>query len=371
MIQFLYLGVLAGLFWWLVSNAATNLKNQGIASGFGFLSARAGFSMIQSLIEFSGESTYGRAFFAGLLNTIMISGIGLFLSTILGFFIGISRLSSNWLLRSSAAIYIESVRNIPLLLQIFFWYFVVLRALPGPKESYSIADLIFLNNRGLMTPTMDAGTLSGLSLCILSGIILSFFIYALFIKYFPQNRSLSFKFIIFLGPPGLITIGYLIANYPDIQLSIPALSGFNFTGGLTIIPEMSALVLALSIYTASFIGEIVRAGIQSVSKGQLEAAKALGFNQTQTLRLIIIPQAMRVIIPPLTSQYLNLTKNSSLGAAIGYPELVSVFAGTVLNQTGQAVEVVGITMTVYLSLSLSISLFMNWFNKYQALKGTR
>ena len=186
--------------------------------------------MIQSLIEFSGESTYGRAFFAGLLNTIMISGIGLFLSTILGFFIGISRLSSNWLLRSSAAIYIESVRNIPLLLQIFFWYFVVLRALPGPKESYSIADLIFLNNRGLMTPTMDAGTLSGLSLCILSGIILSFFIYALFIKYFPQNRSLSFKFIIFLGPPGLITIGYLIANYPDIQLSIPALSGFNFTG---------------------------------------------------------------------------------------------------------------------------------------------
>ena len=294
----------------IVDNTIYNLKRQGIASGFSFLDQPSGFTVIQSLIDFSGDDSYGRAFFIGLLNTFLVSILGIFLATIIGFLIGIARLAKQGVIKFLAAFYIETIRNIPLLLQIFIWYFVILRSLPSPRESYSWFDMIYLNNRGLYLPW-----------------------------------------------------------WVDGYWSIPSLQGFNFSGGLVLIPEFTSLLAALSIYTGAFIAEIVRAGIQAVGKGQIEAANALGFSFLQSLRYIIIPQAFRVIVPPLTSQYLNLTKNSSLAAAIGYPDLVSVFAGTVLNQTGQAVEVIVLTMLVYLSISLVIAFIMNRFNQSIKLKG--
>ncbi|MFK7827611.1 MAG: amino acid ABC transporter permease [Oligoflexales bacterium] len=294
----------------IIDNTIYNLKRQGIASGFDFLSQPSGFTVIQSLIDFTGDHSYGRAFFVGLLNTFLVSFLGIFFATIIGFLIGIARLAKNGIIKNLAAIYIETIRNIPLLLQIFIWYFVVLRSLPSPRESISWYDLVFLNNRGLYLPWLVDGA-----------------------------------------------------------WSIPSLQGFNYSGGLVLIPEFTSLLTALSIYTGAFIAEIVRAGIQAVSKGQIEAASALGLNFIQSLRYIVIPQAFRIIVPPLTNQYLNLTKNSSLAAAIGYPDLVSVFAGTVLNQTGQAVEVIILTMLVYLSISLAIAFVMNQFNQRIKLKG--
>jgi general L-amino acid transport system permease protein len=359
--------------WYLFVNTTANLERQGIASGFEFLNSTAGFGIIMSLIEYSEASTYGRAFWVGLLNTILMAGIGIVLATVIGFIIGIARLSSNWLIGRMATVYIETLRNIPLLLQIFFWYFAVLRAVPGPRQSYAIGESVFINNRGVYSPKPLFGDgfefiVMGFVAAIVGTVILSRWARKRLFDTGEQFPVFLTSLGMFFGLPllGLI-VAVLVHGGVPLSFEYPALRGFNFTGGLVMIPEFVALLLALAAYTASFIAEIVRAGILAVSHGQTEAARSLGLRNGPTLRLVIIPQALRVIIPPLTSQYLNLTKNSSLAAAIAYPELVSVFAGTVLNQTGQAVEVIGITMAIYLGLSLSISAFMNWYNRKMAL----
>ncbi len=371
--QLLLVIFIAGFGWYLFHNTTANLERQGIASGFDFLGSTAGFGIIMTLIEYSEESTYGRAFWVGLLNTILMSAIGIVLATILGFIVGIARLSTNWLISRMATVYIETLRNIPLLLQIFFWYFAVLRTVPGPRQSYALGESIFVNNRGIYTPKPLFG--DGFEFIVIG--LLAAIAGIIGVRRWAHRRQARTgeQFPIFLTSVGILlglpTLGLLLAllMYGGVPLSFdyPVLRGFNFTGGLVMIPEFVALLLALAAYTASFIAEIVRAGILAVSHGQTEAARSLGLRNGPTLRLVIIPQALRVIIPPLTSQYLNLTKNSSLAAAIAYPELVSVFAGTVLNQTGQAVEVIGITMAIYLGLSLSISAFMNWYNRKMAL----
>ncbi len=346
----------------IVHNTITNLTKRNIATGFEFLNKSAGFDLIQSLVEFTSESSYGQALIAGFLNTLMVSAIGIVLATILGFIIGIMRLSRNWLVRSIATLYIETIRNVPLLLQMFVWYGVVLKSLPGPRQAYNIGDMFFLSNRGLNMPDTVFGGGAWLGLAGLGAGILG----AIAVRGWARQRQAAtgepfphvltgIAMILLLPVLGLLVVGW------PITFNYPVLGGFNFTGGTVIIPEFMALLVALSIYTASFIAEIVRAGIQAVSHGQTEAANALGMRSGITTRLVVIPQAMRVIIPPLASQYLNLTKNSSLAVAIGYPDLVAT-GGTVLNQTGQAVEIVMIWMIVYLSLSLTTSGFMNWFN---------
>ena len=361
--QILTLTVVGVLFWTLFDNLQSNLAHRGISTGFGFLDTEAGFGIITHLVEYSESSTYGRAFLVGLLNTLLVSFMGIILASLLGVIVGVARLSSNWLISRLALGYVELIRNIPLLLQIFFWYFAVLRNLPSPRQSINLADTIFMNNRGIYVPSpLPEEGFSLMGWAIVAALILSIVIFRwatrrqhITGKTFPRWRVATG---LLLGLP-LLTLAF--QGFP-LSWELPALRGFNFQGGVVMIPEFMALLLALSIYTASYIAEIVRGGIQAVNRGQSEAALSLGLSRGQTLRLVILPQALRVIIPPLTSQYLNLLKNSSLAAAIAYPELVSVFAGTVLNQTGQAVEVIGITMGVYLLISLSISLLMNWYN---------
>jgi general L-amino acid transport system permease protein len=356
-------------FWWIVDNAITNLQRANIASGFGFLRSRSGFEILTSLIPFSSDMSYGRAFIVGLINTIYVAILGIIFATIVGFIVGIARLSPNWIIRQIATVYVEFFRNIPLLLQLLFWYKAVLSVLAGPKQSLSIFGIAYLSNRGLVftKPTIEPGAgavgiafLVAIAVCVVA-------------SKWASNRHLAtglrphvyrYMPLILIGLP--LVVG--LASGTHFGLSVPELAGFNFRGGATVTPEFLALMLGLSIYTAAFIAEIVRAGILAVSHGQTEAALSLGLDRSKTLRLIIVPQALRVIIPPLTNQYLNLTKNSSLAVAIGYPDLVSVFAGTVLNQTGQAVEVIMMTMAVYLTLSLVTSAFMNWFNSRIALK---
>ncbi|WP_449285164.1 amino acid ABC transporter permease [Marinobacter sp. PE14] len=355
--------------WVLVDNTLSNMESRGISTGFGFLDETAGFGIIMNLVPYDATMSYGRTFWVGLTNTLLVSAMGVVAATILGFIIGVARLSSNWLVAKMALVYIEVIRNIPLLLQIFFWYFAVLSNLPSPRQSVDVGGALFLNNRGLYLP--DPVTQEGFG--FVWGCILLAIAAVVGIRIWAKKRQLAtgqifptFKVgvaILVLAP----VISYLVAGRP-LEWDLPALRGFNFGGGITIIPELAALWIALSLYTASFIAEIVRSGILSVSKGQTEASKALGLPNGLTLRLVVIPQAMRVIIPPLTSQYLNLVKNSSLATAIGYPDLVAVFMGTTLNQTGQAVEVVAITMAVYLTISLLISLFMNIYNRAVAIK---
>jgi general L-amino acid transport system permease protein len=366
--QALVLGfvILGGAY--LVHNTLANLERQGIASGFGFLNTTAGFNISMHLIQYSEESTYGRAFLVGLINTLLVSGIGVVLATILGFIVGVARLSPNWLVSKVAAAYIEILRNIPLLLQLFFWYFAVLRALPSPRQSVQLFDTFFLNNRGLFSPSpifAPGFTLVWIALIIA---LVATFVVRRWAK--KRQEATGEQFPVFFTAVGLIVglplLAAIVTGFP-LSWNYPELHGFNFQGGVALIPEFVALVLALSIYTAAFIAEIVRAGIMSVSHGQTEASYALGLRPGPTLRLVIIPQALRVIIPPLTSQYLNLTKNSSLAAAIAYPDIVLVFAGTVLMQTGQAVEIISITMACYLVISLLISLLMNWYNQKMAL----
>ncbi|MDO6685914.1 MULTISPECIES: amino acid ABC transporter permease [unclassified Agarivorans] len=357
-----------GFFFYIISNALYNLEQRGITTGFGFMNQTAGFGIIQSLVEYDESHTFGRTFLVGLLNTILISVLGIIFATILGFIMGIARLSQNWLVSKVATVYIETLRNIPLLLQIFFWYFAVLRALPSPKQSLSIGEAVFLNVRGLYMPgpIME----SGANIVVISFIlaIIGSFVLA---KWAKKRQMLTGQpFPIFSVSAAMIilvpTVVFFLMGSP-IGLEYPALKGFNFRGGMVIIPELAALLVALTFYTAAFIAEIVRSGILAVSKGQSEAAESLGLTRTQALKLVIIPQAMRVIIPPLTSQYLNLTKNSSLATAIGYPDLVSVFMGTTLNQTGQAIEVIALTMAVYLTISIATSILMNIYNKKMAL----
>ncbi|KAB2920610.1 MAG: amino acid ABC transporter permease [Hyphomicrobiaceae bacterium] len=366
--QVLLLLALALVVWWVASNVAANLRRQNIASGFDFLSRTSGFDVSQSLIDYSNASSYGRAFWVGLLNTLLVAGLGIAFATLIGFMVGIARLSPNWLIARLASAYVEIVRNVPLLLQLFFWYFAVLKNLPSPRQSYVLPGGGFFNVRGLYLPAplpqpgFGAVVLAfGLGIAAAVGL----WMWArrrqrLTGRPFPVLRV---ALALVLGLP---LIAFVATGAP-LAFEHPVLRGFNFQGGLVILPELMALLLGLSIYTASFIAEIVRAGIEGVPKGQREAALALGLSNGQTLRLVVIPQALRIIIPPLTSQYLNLTKNSSLGVAIGYPDFVSVFTGTVLNQTGQAVEVILITMGVFLTLSLLTSLFMNWFNRHMAL----
>lgn len=357
--------LMAWSIWWIVDNTTTNMANRGLASGFDFLQSTAGFGIIQSLIPYSEESSYGTAFIVSLINTILIAGVGCVLATLLGFIVGVARLSHNWLIQKIATVYVETFRNIPLLLQIFFWYHAVLKPLPGPREVHQAGDEVYFSvtNRGLLTadPIAQPG-FNWVIYAILLGIVGSFFIKRWSKK---RQQSTGEQFPVALTSLGLIVgvplLLFFILGSP-LHFEPAQMSRFSLSGGVTMIPEFVALLLALVVYTAAFIAEIVRAGIQSVSHGQTEAAHALGLKQGPTLRLVIIPQAMRVIIPPLTSQFLNLTKNSSLATAIAYPDLVSVFAGTVLNQTGQAVEIMAMTLAVYLFLSLVTSALMNWYN---------
>lgn len=352
------------------SNAIENLRAQKIASGLGFWNNPAGFDVNQKLIPFSSAagSTYGQAFWVGLLNTLLVASLGIVLSTFLGFFVGVARLSSNWIVAKIAMVYVEGIRNLPLALQLFFWYNAVLKPLPEPRNSIRLPGDIFLNNRGMIAPNPIFGPgFSMVVLALLVGVVaaIGFYIWSK-----RQQEATGKQYPNGLIATGLIVglplIAFVLAGMP-LSFDLPQQGRFNLTGGLQIYPEFVALLLGLTTYTAAFIAEVVRAGILAVSKGQTEAAHALGLRPGPTLKLVVIPQAMRVIIPPLTSNYLNLTKNSSLAVLIGYPDLVQVFTGTVLNQTGQAVEVVAITMAVYLTISLVTSLFMNIYNKRMAL----
>jgi general L-amino acid transport system permease protein len=352
-----------------VRNAVDNLERAHIASGFGFWNNTAGFDISQTLIQFdSATSSYGRAFWVGLLNTLLVAGLGIVFATILGFIIGIARLSKNWLVAKTAAGYVETIRNIPLLLQLLFWYNAVLKALPPIRESLVIPGGIYLNNRGLFLPLPIFKSGFGFVLAALAvGVIgaIAFYVWAR--KRQEQTGQQAPVFTAALALViGLPLLVLALARFP-LGFEFPAAGRFNINGGIEILPEFAAMLFGLSIYTAAFIAEVVRAGIAAVSRGQTEAAYSLGLTPGPTLRLIVVPQAMRVIIPPLTSQYLNLTKNSTLAVAIGYPDLVQVFTGTVLNNTGQAVEVVAITMAVYLTISLATSLLMNIYNSRIAL----
>lgn len=366
--QLLLVLALGSFAYYLFDNTLTNLDQRGISTGFGFLSNEAGFGIVQSLIEFDETHTFGRTFLVGLLNTLLVAGLGIVLATLIGFLMGVARLSHNWLIAKLATVYIETFRNIPLLLQIMFWYFAVLQPLPRPRQSIDVGGTLFLNNRGLYLPAPLFEQGFGLVFTAFAVAVVAVFFMLRWARLRQERTGQPFHGVLaslglLIGLPLLV---FFAAGAP-LGWELPALTGFNFTGGMVIIPELAALLLALSIYTAAFIAEAVRSGILAVSHGQTEAAYALGLRPGMTLRLVIIPQAMRVIIPQLTSQYLNLTKNSSLATAVGYPDLVAVFAGTTLNQTGQAVEVIAMTMGVYLTISLSISTFMNWYNKRKQL----
>ncbi|WP_349364788.1 MAG: amino acid ABC transporter permease [Roseitalea porphyridii] len=352
---------------WVNMNA--NLQAAGVASGFGFLDENAGFSVAQSLIEYDqGTSSYGRVYVVGVLNTLVVAFIGIILATVIGFIVGIARLSNNWIVSRLATAYVEFLRNLPLLLQIFIWYFGVLRLLPGPRESFDFGPLGLLNNRGYFAPKPVWGDGSiAILIALVAGLAIAFGVSRWAHKRQMATGERFPAFWVGLGAiVGLPLLAFVATGAP-LTFDVPEMGGFRPSGGMTVIPEFIALLVALSTYTAAFIAEIVRAGILGISRGQSEAAHALGLRQGQNLRLVIIPQALRIIIPPLTSQYLNLTKNSSLAVAIAYPELTSVFAGTALNQTGQAVEIISITMLTYLTFSLLTSAFMNWYNARVAL----
>ena len=353
----------------LFQNTINNLASRGISTGFGFLDETAGFGIIMSLVEYDETMTYGRTFVVGLSNTLLVSGLGILLATIVGFIVGIARLSTNWLVAKVALAYIETFRNIPLLLQIFFWYFAVLGSLPGVREAVNVGDVAFLSNRGIVIPkpVFEAGA-GWIGIATVLALAASVVLVTWARRRQAATGQIFPAFPVSLAMiAGLPTLAYFVMGQP-VSWDVPSFGTFSFSGGITAIPELGALLIALTIYTATFIAEIVRSGIVSVSKGQTEAALALGLPPRRVLRLVVIPQALRVIIPPLTSQYLNLTKNSSLAVAIGYPDLVNVFMGTSLNQTGQAVEIVAMTMAVYLAISLSISLLMNLYNRAVALK---
>ncbi|MGI9407928.1 MAG: amino acid ABC transporter permease [Hyphomicrobiaceae bacterium] len=360
----------------MVTNTIVNLERQNIASGFGFLNQTAGFGINQTLIEYSEESTYGRTFLIGLLNTILVAVVGIFLATVIGFLVGVARLSSNWVISRLAYGYIELMRNIPLLLHIFVWYFAVLRSVPDKRSKWSLFDTFHLNIYGIWgpQPLPQSGFIWTL-LALLAAIVFAFIV-AKLAKVRQMRTGQAFpSFWVGLAAIVIVPTAVFLATGSPLDFEHPKFvaegpifkQGFEINSGMQIIPEFISLLLALSIYTAAYIAEIVRAGILAVSHGQTEAANALGLRTGPTLRLVVIPQALRVIIPPLTNQYLNLTKNSSLAVAIAYPDLVAVFAGTTLNQTGQAVEIIVITMLVYLSLSLITSAIMNWYNARIAL----
>lgn len=366
--QLLLCAVIVWLAYCAITNAAENLARARIASGFGFWNSTAGFDISQHLIPYTTQSTYGRAFWVGLLNTLLVSFLGIILATVIGFTVGVLQLSKNVLVAKLARGYVEVIRNLPLLLQLLFWYNAVLKALPVLRDSISIPGGMFLNNRGLFLPKpIFAPGFEAVPLALVVGIA-----GAIAFRHWAKRRQaltgqqapvFAVGSLLILAPP---LAALVLTGFP-VTFDFPEMGRFNIRGGIEILPEFAALLFGLSIYTAAFIAEVVRAGIQSVSHGQTEAAYSLGLRPGPALRLIVIPQAMRVIVPPLTNQYLNLTKNSTLAVAIGYPDLVQIFTGTVLNQTGQAVEVVTITMAVYLTISLVTSGLMNLYNRRIAL----
>lgn len=353
--------------YYIVQNTRYNLEKAGIAGGFAFWGETAGFDIGFGLIPHTATSTYGNAVWLGFYNTLLVSAIGIVLATFIGLVVGVARLSNNWLIARLATVYVEVLRNVPLLLQLFFWYFAVLGALPAAKDSLTIADTIFLNNGGLIGPKPIFEDGFNLVWAALIGALILSIIIA---KLASMLRERTGRILPTIWICLILIIAAPIAAYfymgEPLSFEHPVAGRFRLQGGITVVPEFMALLLGLSLYTGAFIAENVRAGIISVSKGQWEAAGALGIKPSFTMRLVVLPQALRVIIPPQTSQYLNLTKNSSLGVAIGYPDLVGI-GGTVLNQTGQAVEMVAIWMLVYVSLSLLTSVFMNWYNARIAL----
>ena len=361
------------IFGFFTFNAQINMDNRGIEFGFGFLSQESSFDVQFSLIDYDGSHSYARAYLVGLLNTLLVAFIGIIISTILGVIIGIARLSPNYLIERSAAFYVEFFRNIPLLLQIFFWYFAALRALPLPQDTEAMFGVFFLTIKGLFIPRFVWENLDILFYSILAAVITIIVIknYARKLQE-KEGKQLPVLYIsiglLIILPLLTFLIGGVSLNFEIPVIKQLSAGSYIYEGGLGIPPELIALTLALALYTATFIAECVRAGIQGISKGQKEAAASIGLTPNQVLKLVIMPQALRIIIPPTTNQYLNLTKNSSLAAAIAYPDLVLVFAGTALMQTGRAIEIVSITMFTYLSISLSISVLMNWYNKKIAIK---
>jgi general L-amino acid transport system permease protein len=361
-VQILFVAALAWIGYEIAANARANLETQRITSGFEFLKNTAGFDVSQNLIPYSGSDPYTRVLLVGLLNTLVVSIIGIFFATVIGFLVALGRLSPNWLLSRISGGYVELLRNLPVLFQILFWYLAVLAALPNPRQSIALFGSFFLSNRGFVIPKpIGTAGFEPFAVAVLIGIVASW----LWRRYarrqlFESGRMIRIWPYVVGSLIGLPLATSLVFGAP-VTFEIPELKGFNFSGGSRLIPEFVALTLALSTYTAAFIAEIVRAGILSVHRGQMEAGASLGLSRGATLRLIVVPQALRAILPPLTNQYLNLTKNSSLAVAIGYPDLVSVFAGTTLSQTGQAIEIIGITMGVYLLISLVTSAIMSFY----------
>jgi general L-amino acid transport system permease protein len=361
-LQILFVAALVWVAYEIVANARANLEAQRITSGFGFLANTAGFDVSQNLIPYSGSDTYTRVFFVGLLNTLLVAAIGIFFATILGFLVGLGRLSPNWLLARVAGAYVELIRNLPLLFQILFWYLAVLATLPNPRQGVSLFGIAFLSNRGFVIPKpvghegLTAFVIA-IAIAIAASLLLRGYARRLLFESGKMLKIWPWVMALLIGLPLLMVV---VFGKP-VTFELPELKGFNFSGGSRVIPEFVALTVALSTYTAAFIAEIVRAGVLSVHKGQMEAGSSLGLSRGQTLRLIVVPQAMRVILPPLTNQYLNLTKNSTLAVGIGYPDLFSVFAGTTLSQTGQAIEIIAITMGVYLLISLVTSAVMSFY----------
>ncbi len=371
--QLITLLVVVLIFGFFTFNAQINMDNRGIEFGFGFLTQESSFDVQFSLIDYDGSHSYARAYLVGLLNTLLVAFIGIIISTILGVIIGIARLSPNYLIERAASVYVEFFRNIPLLLQIFFWYFAALRALPLPQDADAMFGVFFLTIKGLFVPRFVWENFDIFFYSIIA-VIISILIIKNYARKLQENKgkqlpvfSISIGLFIIL-PLLTFLIGGVSLNFEVPVIKQLSTTSFVYEGGLGIPPELIALTLALSLYTATFIAECVRAGVQGISKGQKEAAASIGLTPNQILKLVIMPQALRIIIPPTTNQYLNLTKNSSLAAAIAYPDLVLVFAGTALMQTGRAIEIVSITMLTYLSISLAISLLMNWYNKKIAIK---
>ena len=371
--QLLTLLVVILIFGFFSYNAQVNMENRGITFGYGFLSQESSFDVQFSLIEYDGSHSYFRAYLVGLLNTILVSVIGIIFATIIGVVVGIARLSNNYLINRTAAVYVEFFRNIPLLLQIFFWYFAALRALPLPQDTEPMFGVFFLTIKGFFVPAFVWNNLDIFIYSIIAAIISIIFI-RIYARKKQENEGIQTPVLsISIGLLIILPLLSFLFGGVDASVEVPVIkqlsqSGFTYEGGIKLPPELISLALALSLYTATFIAECVRAGVQGVSKGQKEAAASIGLTPNQVLKLVVMPQALRIIIPPTTNQYLNLTKNSSLAAAIAYPDLVLVFAGTALMQTGRAIEIVSITMLTYLSLSISISIFMNWYNKKIAIK---
>jgi len=365
--QIIIVGVVAAILWYLISNTSQNLAARRIATGFGFMGRVAGIPIGESLLPYNpAANTYARALLIGVLNTVNVAVIGIVLATILGVLIGIGRLSTNWLLSKLTAFYVETLRDIPLLLQLLFWY-TMLQGLPAPKQAWHLGNIAYLSNRGMKLPLLEWEPAYGWALASFAAGVIGTVLWNRRARRQQEATGIHpavwpVALVLLIGLPVIV---WVMLGAP-LAVELPALRGFNFQGGGTLSPEFFALLLGLVTYTASYIAEIVRSGIQSVAQGQWEAAAALGLRQGPILRRIVLPQALRVIIPPLTSQYLNLTKNSSLAVAIGFQDLVSI-SNTTINQTGQAIEGIALIMAVYLTISLSISLFMNWYNAHIAL----